>query len=252
MKLENKVAVVTGAASHGIGRGIVQAFLTEGSRVAVIDRHLPGDFDEPGSVVPAGPLGLQGDVSDPDQLVTQLHVATVELGPIDVLVNAAAITHRKPFLDLTLDEWDEVHAVDIRPYFVATQWVARTLLARRSPGSIINVASINGTSVTPGQAHYCAAKGGVVMLTKAAAVELAEHRIRVNSISPGCIETDLNRHLTADPQFRALRTNPIPLGRVGQPRDVAPIAVLLASDEAGFITGTDIIVDGGQLACSSS
>jgi len=245
MKLKDKAAVVTGAAGRGIGRAIAQAFLAEGARVAIIDIRQP--VDEPG---PSGvPLSFQADVADADQLTATLGRASDEIGVIDVLVNAAAVTHRKPFLEITLEEWDEVHSVDLRAYFIATQWVARALVDRGSPGSIINIASMNATIVTRGQSHYCAAKGGVVQLTKAAAVELAEFGIRVNAISPGVVETDMNRELLTEPGFRSLRTGQIPLGRVGQPHELAPAAVLLASDEASFITGADIVVDGGQMVC---
>lgn len=191
-------------------------------------------------------------MSEPAQLEGALREASETIGPVDVLVNAAGVTHRKPFLELTLAEWDEVHGVDLRPYFVATQWVARTLVAAGRGGSVINIASINGrAATTSGQAHYCAAKGGVLTLTRAAALELAPHGIRVNSISPGTIETDLNRHLLAGAEFRKLRTDPIPLGRIGDPHEVAPTAVLLASEEGSFITGADIVIDGGQTAGST-
>lgn len=244
MRLADKCAVVTGAAGHGIGRAIADAFRAEGAHVATIDIRPQADNDQHGMA--AAPLTIKADVSDPDQLIGALEQAKTELGPVHVLVNAAAVIRRKPFLELSLTDWDEVQSVDLRPYFVATQWVARAMIEHGLPGSIINIASINGSRAVTDQAHYCAAKAGVLGLTRAAALELAEHRIRVNAISPGTVETDANRHLLADPGFRALRTGPIPLGRVGQPREIAPVAILLASDESSFITGADFAIDGGQ------
>jgi NAD(P)-dependent dehydrogenase (short-subunit alcohol dehydrogenase family) len=244
MRLADKTAVVTGAAGRNIGRAIAEAFLAEGAKVATID------IRESSQPWPDGePLALTADVADTDALIAALRRVSLELGTIDVLVNAAAITHRKPFLEVTLDDWDRVHAVDLRAYFVATQWVAQRLVEQGRPGSIVNVASMNATIVTRGQSHYCAAKGGVLQLTRAAAVELAEYGIRVNALSPGVVETDMNRELLADPAFRELRTLPVPLGRIGQPHELAPAAVLLASDESSFITGANIVVDGGQMVC---
>ncbi|AYY11821.1 SDR family oxidoreductase [Actinobacteria bacterium YIM 96077] len=260
MRLDGKRAVVTGAASRGIGRAIVDAFRAEAADVAIIDIRSPmdpadtpmdepADHGRPASSASPAPLMIKADVSDPDQLTGALRQARDEMGSIDVLVNAAAMAARKPFLELTLADWDQVHAVNLRPYFVATRWVGQLLVDRGAPGSIINVASITASIGVAGQAHYAAAKGGIVSLTRAAAVELAPHQIRVNSISPGTVESDFNRQLLADPEFRTMRTEPIPLGRVGQPREIAGVATLLASDEGSFITGTDIHVDGGQLAC---
>lgn len=240
MRLQGKRAVVTGAASRGIGRAIGDAFLAEGADVTIIDIRAPADAVDAAV--------LQADVSDPDQLGSALRQACDDMGAVDVLVNAAAALQRKPFLELTLADWDEVHAVDVRPYFVSTQWVARHLVDRGAPGSIVNIASITASLGLAGQAHYSAAKGGIVSLTRSVAVELAPHRIRVNAISPGVVETDFNRQLLADPGFRAMRTDSIPLGRVGQPTEIAGVATLLASDDGSFITGTNVTVDGGQVA----
>lgn len=246
MKLENKHAVVTGASSHGIGRAIAEAFIAQGAHVATIDKRpspdqTSGDHGQ-------NPLNFQSDVSDPSQLVATLEQVKDQFGKIDILVNAAGITHRKPFLEVSVADWDEVHDVNLRAYFVATQWLARDLISRNTAGSIINVASINGRGATAGQSHYCAAKSGVIMLTKAAALELASYGIRVNSLSPGVIETDFNRDLLSGPEFRSMRTSAIPMGRIGEPGEVAPAAVLLASDDGSFITGADYVIDGGQTA----
>lgn len=240
MKLQGKRAVVTGAASQGIGRAIADAFVEEGAAIIVIDKQTPAE-----SRADQLPY-VQTDISDATKLIEALEQARDTLGSIDILVNAAGVTHRKRFLDLTLADWDEVHAVNVRPHFVATQWVARDLKDKERPGSIINLASINGRIATLGQAHYGATKGAVLSFTRAAAIELAPYRIRVNTISPGCIETDLNRDLLATDDFRDLRKAAIPLNKVGEPGEIAPVAVLLASDDGGFITGADYTIDGGQ------
>ncbi len=246
MRLMSKVAVLTGAASNGIGRAIAAAFAREGADVAVLDVK---PADETLALIDAEDrrsLGIRVDVSQPDQVRAAFEKVTATLGPIDVLVNAAAIINRKPFFDLTLEDWDSTHAVNLRAYFVTGQWVAKDMARRGKGGSIINIASIGSLIATREQTHYCAAKGGVLMLTRCMAVELASLGIRVNAISPGAIETDMNRHLLANEEFRAMRTEPIPLGRVGQPNEIVGAAVLLASDEGSFMTGANVIVDGGK------
>jgi len=248
MRLRSKVAAITGAASNGIGRAIAIAFARQGADVGILDIK-PADetlrlIDDEGHQS----FGIRVDVSQPDRVRAALDRITATLGPIDLLVNAAAVISRKPFFDLTLEDWDSVYAINLRAYFVTCQWVARDMAQRGKGGSIINIASIGGLVATREQTHYCAAKGGVIMLTRCMAVELAPLGIRVNAISPGTVETDINRHLLANNEFRAMRIAPIPLGRVAQPEEVAGAAVLLASDEGSFITGTNIIVDGGATA----
>jgi len=248
MRLAGKVAAITGAASDGIGRAVAVAFAREGADVAVLDVNPAGKTV---ALVEAGgrrSLGIQVDVGHPDEVRAALEQVTMALGPINVLVNAAATISRKSLFDLTLDDWDRIQTVILRACFVTGQWVARDMARRGHGGSIINIASTSGLIATRDLTHYCAAKGGLIMLTRCMAMELASHGIRVNAISPGTIETDINRDLLADERYRAMRTEPIPLGRVGQPGEVAGAAVLLASDEGSFMTGTNVIVDGGKTA----
>jgi NAD(P)-dependent dehydrogenase (short-subunit alcohol dehydrogenase family) len=246
MRLARRIAAVTGAAGNGIGRAIALAFAREGADVAVLDIRPAGETVALVKAAGRRAMEVTVDVGVPERAVEALEQVTATLGPIDILVNGAAVITRKRFLDLTLDDWDSVHRVNLRAYFVTGQWVARDMIRRRRGGSIINIASIGSLVATREQAHYCASKGGVLMLTRCMAAELAPHGIRVNAISPGTIETDFNRHLLADPQFRAMRTAPIPLGRVGLPEEIAGVAVLLASDEGSFMVGANVIVDGGQ------
>ncbi len=248
MRLAGKVAAITGAARNGLGRAIALAFAREGAAVGVLDIR---SSDE--TVAAVGGLGqrafgVQADVADPDATAAALARIAAALGPIDVLVNAAAVLARGPVLELLLDDWDRLYQVNLRGYFVTSRWVAKEMVRRGAGGSIINIASISGVVATPNQAHYCALKGGVIALTRCMAVELAPLGIRVNAISPGAFETDINRERLQDPVFRASRTDPVPLARVGRPEEVAGAAVLLASEEGSFMVGANVIVDGGQLA----
>jgi glucose 1-dehydrogenase len=248
MRLGGKVAAITGAAGDGMGRAISLAFAREGADVAVLDIRSSEGTVGPIEDLGRRTLGIRVDIADAGRTVAALEQVTAALGPIDVLVNAAAIVTRGSVLELTLEDWDRVHRVNLRGYFVTSQWVAKDMIRRGARGSIINIASISGTNATRNLAHYCAAKGGVIMLTRCMGVELAPYGIRVNAISPGAFETDINRTLMADPAFRKLRSDPVPLGRIGQPHEVAGAAVLLACEESSFMVGANLIIDGGQVA----
>jgi NAD(P)-dependent dehydrogenase (short-subunit alcohol dehydrogenase family) len=246
-RLEGRVAVVTGAAGDGMGRAIALAFAAEGAAVGIVDIRPPQPTVDLVRARGGDVSGTTADMADAGSVGAALANVRERLGPIDVLVNNAGTTDRRPFLEITLDDWDRVHGVNLRGYFIAAQWVARSLVARREAGCIINIASISATHVS-GNANYCASKGGVLMLTRCMAVELAPHAIRVNAISPGTFETDFNRHVLADAPFRATKLAPIRLGRFGAPTDVAGMAVLLASDEASYVTGANMVIDGGHTA----
>lgn len=248
MRLSGKVAAITGAARNGIGRAIATAFAREGADVGVLDIRPSEATVAAVEAFGRRGVGVQADVQDADATAAALERISVTLGPIDVLVNAAAVVVRGPVLELTLDDWDRLYRVNLRGYFVTARWVAADMVRRAAGGSIINIASISGMVATPNLAHYCALKGGVIALTRCMAVELAPLGIRVNAISPGAFETDINRERLRDPAFRASRTDPVPLARVGQPDEVAGAAVLLASEEGSFMVGANVIVDGGQLA----
>ena len=152
---------------------------------------------------------------------------------------------RVPFLDLTDTEWDRIHAVNLRGYFVTAQEVARQMVARGAGGRIVMVSSVNQVTVNRGIAHYAAAKGGVMQLAKAMALELAPTGVTVNLIAPGTIETDLNRDFLSEAGNRRAKRGLIPMDRIGRPEDVAGAAVFLASEAAGYVTGATIVVDGG-------
>ena len=177
-----------------------------------------------------------------------VEAAGERFGAVDILVNNAGVETLVPVLDLAESEWDRVIDTNLKGAFLCGQIAARAMVSAGTPGAIVNIASINAKIALAGQAHYTASKGGLVMLTKAMALDLAPHGIRVNAIGPGVIETRMTERSLSDPQRRAMLLSKVPLGRVGQPRDVAHAALFLASDEASYITGATLYVDGGWLA----
>jgi NAD(P)-dependent dehydrogenase (short-subunit alcohol dehydrogenase family) len=247
-RLAGKIALITGAASDGIGRAIAIAFAREGADIAIFD--IRDGADTAALVKREGrhTSALAIDVSDPDDVREGLARTLDLFGQVDVLVNCAATITRKPFLEIALADWDLIHSVNLRGTFIVAQTVAREMTRAGNGGSIVNVASTGGIKATVGQAHYCAAKAGVIMLTKTMAVELAPHGVRVNAVSPGTIETDINRHLLTDASFRARKGDGNALGRVGHPSELVGAALLLASDESTFMTGANVVVDGGSTA----
>jgi NAD(P)-dependent dehydrogenase (short-subunit alcohol dehydrogenase family) len=224
-------ALVTGGAS-GIGQAVAERLEAEGARVAVLD--LDGE--------------IAADVRDPEAVARGVEAAAEALGGSpDVLVNCAGIYRITPFLDIAVEEWDDVQAVNLRGSFLVGRAVARRLIAEGSSGAVVNVASIAAVRSDAGEptAHYNASKAGVVALTQQMAAELAPHGIRVNAVSPGVIETPMLR-LTDDPErARAYLDTGVPLRRLGQPEEVAAVICFLASDAAAYVTGACVPVDGG-------
>jgi NAD(P)-dependent dehydrogenase (short-subunit alcohol dehydrogenase family) len=248
MPLEGKRALVTGAGSRGIGRAIAEALAAAGADVAV---HYHGDgtlaAELVGRIRASGrrAVALPADLADPAAGRVLVRRAAAELGALDVLVCCAAVLSRVPFLELTDAEWDRIHAVNLRGYFVTAQEATRQMVARGAGGRVIMVSSVNQTSVNRGIAHYAAAKGGVMQLARSMALELAPTGITVNLIAPGTIETDLNRDFLAEAGNRRAKLGLIPMDRIGRPEDVAGAAVFLASEAAAYVTGATIVVDGG-------
>lgn len=249
MSLEGKVALVTGAGSHGIGRAIAVRLAEAGADVAVHGFGDPVGATELAEEI--GNLGrrslvLMADLSQPAngrQLVQQ---AIAGLGQLDILVNNAGTVIRKTFFEVTDDDFETLLAVNLKSYFACAQEAAAHMVQRRAHDArIIMISSANQQIVVRGQACYCATKGGVMQLARAMALELAEHNVTVNLVAPGTIETDFNRHLLQDPAFRRLREAPIPMGRVGSPEDIAGAVAFLAGKEASYITGATIVADGG-------
>jgi NAD(P)-dependent dehydrogenase (short-subunit alcohol dehydrogenase family) len=248
-RLAGRRALVTGG-SRSIGRAIALGLAREGADVVVNYRQDRGAAERTAADIRA--LGrraaaVQGDTAvkaDVDRLVADTVRA---LGRIDLLVNNAGVLKRTPLLEISEDEWDWILDTNLKGYFLVSQAVARHMAEQGIPGAIVNTSSAGQAVAAPNLTHYCVAKAGIEMLTKQLALELAPHRIRVNAICPGLIETDLNRADIADPAFRERRLARIPLREIGQPDDVVGAVLFLASgDEARLVTGASLFIDGGQ------
>jgi len=248
LRLEGKTAIITGA-GRGIGKAIAQKFLQEGARVLICDivperiSAAARDLRRSGEVHP-----VVGDVTVPAFCATLVRRAQDLFGELHVLVNNAGIAVFEPFLDHSETTWDRTMAVNLKSVFLLSQQAARVMVAQGKGGAIVNMASSNGHVGEKELAAYNASKAGVVLLTKTIAIELAVHNIRVNCVSPGFIQTDLVQDAGVDETFMQAYLNKIPLGRYGKPEEVANVVAFLASDEASFITGESVIIDGGQLA----
>jgi NAD(P)-dependent dehydrogenase (short-subunit alcohol dehydrogenase family) len=249
--LRDKRVLISGGSS-GIGLATAQRFLEEGSRV-----FLAGlDGGEVASALDglrrSGEVsGLACDVSLEGDVARMVDAAEGALGGIDVLINNAGTARRDPFLSIAAGDWDRILAVNLRGMFLVAQAVSRHMV-ERGGGVIINMSSTNGLAGEEDYAHYNASKGGVLLLTKTMAVELGSHGIRVNALCPGYIRTPLNEAISASMGGTGFETDyasaRIPLGRAGQPEEVAAAYAFLASDDASFIHGTGLVIDGGQLA----
>lgn len=248
MTFHEKVAIVTGAGS-GIGASVAERLAGEGARVAVADVNEAAAQQVAAQIREAGgkAIAIQVDVSSPPQVTTLVSQTHKQWGRIHILVNNAGVSGKHPFLDMDVAEWDRVLSVNLKGAFLCSQAVARIMVQEGGGGKIINITSVNAKVVVPGLCHYCASKGGLHMLTKALAVELAPHKINVNAVGPGIVETSLTAPSLKDPDtFQSLLQN-VPWGRVGQPEDVAEAVLFLASRRADYITGTSLWVDGGWL-----
>jgi len=246
MRLAGKVALVTGA-QQGIGKAIALAYGREGASVVINYLDSQAAADEIASQIRA--LGQQavtiaGDVAQAAD-VRRMVEAGESLGGIDILVNNAGIFPRVELLDMTEAQWDEVLNVNLKGTFLCTQAVAQKLVERGRGGAVINLASGAAFRSSPRGVHYVASKAGIVGLTRAAALELASHRVRVNAIAPGITDTAQPRYGMSEEELQAAGRQ-VPLGRLGTPEDVADLAVFLASEESRHITGQTIHVNGGQ------
>jgi 3-oxoacyl-[acyl-carrier protein] reductase len=241
-----KTAIVTGA-SRGIGREIALLLAKEGARVAV---NYSGSKDKADEVVKliadAGgeAFAIQADVSDADSVKNMIDQTLERFGSIDILVNNAGITKDNLLMRMKDDEWDDVININLKGVFLCTKGVTRQMMRQRA-GKIVNVASIVGVSGNPGQANYVAAKSGVIGFTKTVAQELASRNINVNAVAPGFITTDMTDALNEEVKNQMLSV--IPLGKLGNPEDVAKTVLFLLSDDAAYITGQTIHVDGGMV-----
>jgi len=245
MRLAGRRALVTGAA-HGIGRACAEAFAAEGADVVLLD--LDPAVEGVAKAIGGKAVGLVCDVADAGAAGAAVAKAAEAIGPIDLLVNNAGILAAGDILTAELDDFDRVLGVNLRAAFVIGQAVARGMVDQRVKGSIINMSSINAVLAIPAQLAYVTSKGGLAQLTKAMALGLAPHGIRVNAIGPGTIATDILKGVMTDDDARRRILSRTPLGRFGEPEEIASVAVFLASEDAAYITGQTIYPDGGRLA----
>lgn len=248
-QLDGKVAIVTGAGQN-IGRAIALRFAAEGAAVAVVDRDRGRAEAVAREIGAAGGRGLAvvADVADEDAVAAAVDRVVGHFGDVHVLVNNAAATINKPLLETSLDEWEFVMGVTLRSQFLLIRRVAGVMIGKGHGGAIVCMASTSGHRGNVGKGAYPVAKGGVLNLTRVAAVELAPHGIRVNSVTPTQSGQPLGYGYQADVLERSGPARSIPLGRWGRPEDQANAALFLASDQAAFITGADLPCDGGLLA----
>jgi len=246
MRLRGKIALVTGA-QQGIGRGIALAFAREGADVAVNyldDRAAAETVLREVHAAGRRAVLVQADVARPTDAQTMVAQVLSELGGLDVLVNNAGVYPRVPFLEMRETDWDLVLDVNLKGGFFCAQAAARAMVAAGRRGSIINMASQAIRGAVRG-VHYSASKGGVVAMTRATALELAPHGIRVNAIAPGLTDTAQPRYGNNEEELAAM-ASAVPLGRMAQPDDIAAVAVFLASDDARHVTGQTVHVNGGS------
>jgi len=244
MLLKGKVAIVTGS-SRGIGQGIALRFAKEGAKVVVNARTDEAMAETLAMIKKAGgeAIGVAADVSDQDQVRNLVAQAVKKFGKLDVMVNNAGIVEFAPITKMSAEEWEKTIKVDLTGVFYGIREAAK---AMKKGGSIISTSSIAALIGFTGLAHYCAAKGGVASLTREAALELAP-KIRVNAIAPGVIDTDITKAAKEDPKQMQATLARIPMKRMGTPDDVAGVAVFLASDLSGYVTGQLIVTDGGWM-----
>ncbi len=245
--LEGKGVLISGG-TRGIGRATARRFLEEGARVFVGGNDEAELAETLAKLTPLGAIaGFVGDVSKEDEVERLIESAEAEVGDVDVLIGNAGIAWKEPFLAITPEAWDRVIAVNLRGMFLVAQAAARRMVVRGG-GAIVLMASTNGLGAEENFAHYNASKAGVVLLTKTMALELGPHGIRVNCVCPGFIDTPLNANLATEDEMREYERTRIPLGRRGRAEEVAAAYAFLASDDATFVHGETLVVDGGQTA----
>lgn len=247
---ERRTAFVTGA-SRGLGAAIAVALAREGFDLAISATRLEHLAETTAALASAGaravPLAL--DLASPAAIERAFAAAVAAFGRVDLLVNNAGVTLRRPALEVTPEEWDAVMHVNLRGTFLMSRELARHLIGARRPVAIVNIASTHGVVGYPQRVAYGVAKAGIIHLTRMLAVEWAEHGIRVNAVAPGTVETPSRASFFAsDPAARAALLARVPLGRFGTPEEVAQAVCYLARSEAAYITGQTLLLDGGLTA----
>jgi NAD(P)-dependent dehydrogenase (short-subunit alcohol dehydrogenase family) len=248
--LQGLKAIITGGSS-GIGQAIAIAFAGQGCDIVFsYSQNKSGADNTTSQIESLGQRGwaIQADMNNSSDLEKLIEEGTTKLGGLDIFVNnAGTITRHADFLDIPIESFETLQNVNLRAPFLLTQLAARYMRDKQTPGSIINISSISARLATAGITHYECSKAALNALTRGAAKSLAPYSIRVNAIEPGLVETNMNQdQRTADGETWARRANNIPLQRVGQPDDIAQVALMLASPQAQWMTGSTITVDGGN------
>ena len=248
--LSGKVAVVTGA-GQGLGREFARALANAGADVVIAELNAETARDAAAEIERIGrnALAVQTDVTDPDSVQNAVDKALKAFGKIDVLVNNAGITIWGEAENVSADDWRKVVDVNYNGLFLCCQAVGRVMIERKS-GSIINIASMSGliVNVPQCQASYNSSKAAVIHLTRSLAVEWAAHGVRVNAISPGFMDTPMARPFFENPDIGGLWMQRVPMGRPGRPEELGPLVVFLAAEASSYITGSNVVVDGGYTA----
>lgn len=248
MKLEGKVALVTGAGS-GIGKAIAECFAAEGARV-VINYH-PGGKHSGAEIAEAltrkgqHSIALAANVDARPEMERMFQQLVAQYGGLDILVNNAGIEIKRPFAEVTDAEWHRVIGVNLYGAFLASQLAVRQMIRQGRGGKLLFVSSVHEDIPFPGYTSYCASKGGIRMMMRNLAIELAPHKINVNNIAPGAIATPINQKVLDDPEARHYALEEIPWGRFGRPEEVASLALFLAGPDSDYVTGSTYYVDGG-------
>ena len=247
MKLRGKIAIITGA-GQGIGRGIAEVFACEGAHVVIND--LVGDdrtkdVEQSLKQKSVRTLFVEGDVSKREDVERIFDETWKKLGPADVLVNNAGIETIIPFTELTDQQWDDVTNTNLKSEWMCSQTFCKRLIAEGRKGAIINIGSIQAARILPGRTHYAPSKMAVEAMTRNVSAEMGPHGIRVNCIHPGLIDTPMIRWVLESPDILPQVVAQISLGRPGLPTEIGSAAAFLASDEASYVTGQSLYVDGG-------
>lgn len=249
MRLKGKIAVVTGA-GQGVGRGIAEVFAKEGADVVINDIKLDARTEEVAALVEKQgrrAIAVQGDVSKRRDLERLFDEAWTKLGPVDILVNNAGIETIVPFTELTDQQWEDVVHINLKGGWMASQILCKRLIAEGRKGSIVNIGSIQAGRVLPGRTHYAPSKLAIEALTRNMSAEVGEHGIRVNCVHPGLVDTPMTSWVMQNKEILPHIIEQISLHRTGVPADIGKTVAFFASDDASYITGQSIYVDGGWI-----
>ncbi len=247
--LKGKTAIITGSAS-GIGKSIAREFAKQGAEVVINYVRTPDAANSIADEINRDghrAIAIKADVSKQSEVNRMVEQTVERFGKIDLLVNNAGIEKRSAFLEMSLEEWNRVIEVNLTGPFICTQAVAREMVRKTIKGVIVNISSVHEDIAFPGYASYCAAKGGLRMLCRNLALELAPFGIRLVNVGPGAIATPINEEILRDSDKKRALEKEIPMQRIGQPEEVAKLVSYLASDHAAYITGTTVFIDGGLM-----